>query len=547
LDLVCCRNVLIYMEGSLQKKLLPLFHYVLNPDGFLFLGTSETIGGFSDRFAPVDSKWRIFRRKADRIGREELPSILLGGARRTGAEKEGYNADKVLDRSEMARRLILRECSLPCVLVNEQHDILYVNSGTDKFLYQPAGEPSLDILKLARPELSYAVNTSLHKAAAEKRTVQRKAVGVKVGDKIEIIDIIVKPVNEETADGRMFLIVFKETAVRADGKERDAQAQSGQEKGSETGVLKQELQSAKEYLQTTIEELETTNEELKSSNEELQSTNEELQSTNEELETSREELQSTNEELRTVNAEHQDKIEQLAQANDDLNNLLASTDIGTIFLDTELRIKRFTPKARQLFRLITSDIGRPLDEIAGNFEYKEVMRDAAGVLRDLRSRETEIEMGDGKWFLLRISPYRTINNVIDGVVITGVDVTDVKDAQSYAESVVETVRQPLLVLDKDLRVTSGNAAFYREFKVSAEKTAGKRIYDLGNRQWDIPKLRELLEDILPKNTSFEDFEVEHEFPHVGKKKVLLNARRIVQRGRQTDRILLAIEDVTKEK
>jgi two-component system CheB/CheR fusion protein len=535
---------MIYMEGSLQKRLLPLFHYVLNPNGYLFLGTSETIGGFSDRFAPVDSKWRLFKRKPDHIKREELPSILLGRGAHTDGEKEAYKGEKDVNRSEMARRLILKECSLPCLLVNEQHDILYVNSDTDRFLYQPAGEPSLNILKLARPELSYPVNASLHKAARENRTVERKAVGVKVGDKIETVDIIIKPVQEESPGGRMFLIIFKESAARADGKDREAESQSGQQKGSEAGVLKQELQSTKEYLQTTIEELETTNEELKSSNEELQSTNEELQSTNEELETSREELQSTNEELRTVNTEHQDKIEQLAQANDDLNNLLASTDIGTIFLDTELKIKRFTPKARQLFRLISSDVGRPLDEVASNFEYKQIMRDAEGVLRDLHSRETEIEMGDGKWFLLRISPYRTINNVIDGVVITGVDVTDVKDSQHYAESVVETVRQPLLVLDKELRVISANAAFYQKFRVPAEETAGKRIYDLGNRQWDIPKLRELLEDILPKNTSFEAFEVEHEFPHIGKKKVLLNARRILRRGRQAECVLLASGDVT---
>lgn len=547
LDLVCCRNVLIYMEGSLQKKLLPLFHYILNPDGFLFLGTSETIGGFSDRFSLVDSKWRIFRRKPDHIPKDELPSILLRGGRGAVIEAKTPKTDQAVDTTEMARRLILRECSLPCLLVNEQYDVMYINSGAGKFLYQPAGEPSLNVLKLARPELSYAVNASLHRAATEKRTVERKAATVKVGRETETVDIVVKPVEEEGADGRMFLVIFREAAVTDKARDRQVQSQGTDQDGSEARSLRQELQSTREYLQTTIEELETANEELKSSNEELQSTNEELQSTNEELETSREELQSTNEELRTVNTEHQDKIEQLARANDDLNNLLASTAIGTIFLDMDLKVKRFTPQARQLFRLIGSDIGRPLDEIAGNFEYREVMRDAEAVLNDLHRREVEIEMDDGRCFLLRILPYRTTENVIDGVVVTGVDITEAKDSQRYAESIVDTIRQPLLVLDKDLKVISASEAFYRQFKVSPEQTEGKLVYDLGNRQWDIPKFRELLEEILPENTSFEEFEVEHDFPDIGKRRMLLNARRVFLKGEQTDRILLAIEDVTEKK
>ena len=291
--------------------------------------------------------------------------------------------------------------------------------------------------------------------------------------------------------------------------------------------------------------METSNEELKSSNEELQSTNEELQSTNEELETSREELQSTNEELRTVNAEHQAKIDELAHANDDLNNLLASTNIATIFLDTELKIKRFTPESRNLFKIMDRDAGRALDNFVTNLEYDKLEEDTRNVLETLIKIEREVKTKDGTWLRVRIAPYRTLCNVIDGVVITAVDISREKDAQHLAEGVVETVRQPLLVLDKDLRVVSTNAAFYRDFSAKPEETIGQFVYTLGNGQWNIPKLKQLLEDILQKNTVFEDFQIEHEFFGTEQRMMIFNGRRILQKEKKTELILLAIKDITK--
>jgi len=313
--------------------------------------------------------------------------------------------------------------------------------------------------------------------------------------------------------------------------------------------LEHELQYAKETLQSTVEELETSNEELKSTNEELQSTNEELQSANEELETSKEEMQSLNEELQTVNAQLQAKVDDLAQTSDDMQNLLNSTEIATIFLDQHLRIKRFTPEATKLVRLIPSDTGRPIADLASNLCYDELQADAAEVLRTLVFREKEVQTREGEWRQVRLRPYRTTDNVIDGLVMTFVNIHRSKQAEqaaqqtrAFAESIVATIREPLLVLDAALHVISANPAFYRAFALSPGEVEGQIVYQLSNGQWDMPGLRQLLEDILPRNTAFEDFQVEHVFPDLGRKVLRLNARRLEQELGMPGMILLAIAE-----
>jgi two-component system, chemotaxis family, CheB/CheR fusion protein len=275
-----------------------------------------------------------------------------------------------------------------------------------------------------------------------------------------------------------------------------------------------------------------------------------LQSTNEELSTSKEELQSTNEELVTVNSELQDKIEALLRANSDINNLLAGTDIGTIFLDNNLKIKRFTPAMTNFFNLIQADIDRPISDITSKIPLVNISQEVRAVLKDLQKREFEIRIENGNYYSMHILPYRTIENTIDGVVITFMDITQHKKAEQlgesariYADSIVETVREPLVILDETLRVVSANRSFYKTFKTSQEETEHILIYNLGNGQWNIPKLRELLEEIIPKNNLFNDFEVNHNFPVVGQKTILLNARMIDQAD-QRKLILLAIEDIT---
>jgi two-component system CheB/CheR fusion protein len=336
--------------------------------------------------------------------------------------------------------------------------------------------------------------------------------------------------------------------------------------------LEQELRSNKEYLQTTIEELETANEELKSTNEELQSSNEELQSTNEELETSKEELQSVNEELTTVNAEHQQKIEELSKTTSDLNNLLASTEVGTIFLDKNLHIQRFTPSVTDFINLIHTDIGRPVSHIVSNIEYDGLVDDAKEVLRRLVPREVEVKTKDHRWYQMRVIPYRTTENVIDGVVVTFAEITRLKKAldelegarnreaieearnreaieeackREFWETVADTAHEAVLILDKDLHIEEANQAFFKLFNTTRDETRGISFFEIGDGYCDIPALRDLLEKLLPEKTVIQDYRVEGSCRNLGKRIMLLNAKRLETSSLFPDRIVLAIQDITE--
>jgi two-component system CheB/CheR fusion protein len=557
LDLLCCRNVLIYMDSVLQKKLIPMFHYTLNPGGTLFLGESESIGTFADLFSPIDARRKIFRRKPVDTGYE--PEAEIGYYPQAEPVRKGKRRGKTKrpEISAVAEKLILRDYSMPCVLVGEDYNIVYFNGEVNRFLIQPGGKPTLNILQMARPEIHYKVSLLLKRAFHERHVTIEKDVQVRVNDHYVTVDIVARPIAEPGFSENLMLVVFqtrqKEKKPGEEGETPPVNLPE-EEKDNRIRELEQELQSTKEYLQTTIEELETSNEELKSSNEELQSTNEELQSTNEELDTSREELQSTNEELRTVNSEHQQKIDELSSAYDDLNNLLTSTEVATLFLDRDLKIRRFTPAARQMFRLIDRDVGRPLEDIVTSLRTPNLVDDIKSVLETLTRLEKEIEGEGGKPYQMRIAPYRTAENVIDGAVVTFVDIGDYKNAVlaslragDFAEAIVETVRHPLLVLDSELRVIRANPAFYRYFHVGPDETVGRLVYDLGNGQWDIPELRELLETIVPQNASIDDYNVSHDFPGMGPRTFLLNARQTTLKGETTGRILLAFEDITQQK
>lgn len=556
LDLVCCRNVLIYMDATLQKKLIPMFHYTLNAGATLFLGESESIGTFSDLFVPVDARHKIFSRKPVKTGYE--PETEAGDYLRAEPVRRARGQVKAKRQAidAVAERVILRDYSMPCVLVDEDYGVAYFNGDVNRFLIQPGGKPTFNILQMARPEIHYRLNLLLKRAFHERRPVVEKDVQVRVNDHYVTTDIVVRPIAEPGIAVNLMLVVFQ--TRQKEGKPGEAEEVSPvnlpqEEKDTRIRELEQDLQSTKEYLQTTIEELETSNEELKSSNEELQSTNEELQSTNEELDTSREELQSTNEELRTVNSEYQQKIDELSKAYDDLNNLLATTEVATLFLDRNLKIRRFTPAARKMFRLIDRDVDRPLEDIVTNLEYANLVADIKTVLETLTRIEKEVQIhGESDGFhQMRIVPYRTGENVIEGAVVTFVNIAEYKkamfasaEAGDFAQAVVETVRQPLLIVDKDLNVIGANPAFYRDFQAAPEETVGRLIYDLGNHQWDIPDLRRLLEQIVPQNTKFEGFKVSHNFSRLGQRTFLLNARQTTLKGETTGRILLAFEDVT---
>ena len=310
---------------------------------------------------------------------------------------------------------------------------------------------------------------------------------------------------------------------------------------------------------SAMEELQSSNEELRSSNEEIHSSNEELQSTNEELESSREELQSLNEELNTVNSELNSKIEGLNEAYNAINAVLNSTRIAIVFLDNELRLKRFTPEATHLLNLIDSDIGRPLGHINHNLEYEELAEKTRMVLKNLSSLDDEVRTRDGHWYHLRIMVYRPQKGVIEGLVLTFINidiqkkaqkdlgemsVKDLSSARRFAENIVNTIRESLLVLDSKMRVVTANRSFLDTFRSVPEETEGKILFELGNGQWDIPELRELLREIIDRKKTFKDYLVEHRFPEIGFKRMLLNARMLLDEENQEDRLLLAIEDIT---
>ena len=548
LDLISCRNVLIYLNTDLQKKILPLFHFTLNPKGYLFLGTSETIGEAADLFSPVDTRWKVFQRKGPvHHLLADYPATTLPAAAVRPYPKE--EPPREVNVRTIMERLVLEEYAPPTTLINQRYDVLFLQGDTSKFLSMPKGEPSYNLLNLAREDLRPKLLTVLHRAVSERKTVTAESIPFKQSEgKIGYVNVDVRPLAAP-GEANLFLVVFEEVPPSPFPKKGRRKAPATPEEESRVAILEHELQATKEYLQTTVEELEAGNEEFKSTTEELQSTNEELQSTNEELETAKEELQSTNEELVTVNSELNDKIYELTEINNDINNLLASTEIGTIFLDRDLNIRRFTPAATRLFNLIPTDMGRPIKDFSVKLEYDRLWRDAEEVLHSLQVKDLEMKSLSGEIFATRLLPYRTRENIIDGVVITFIDISAqhlLSLAKDFAESIVNTVREPLLVLDGDLKVMSANLAFYKAFHTSKPDTENLTIYELGNGQWDIPKLRELLEEVIPKNTSLQDFEVEHDFPEIGHKTMLLNARRIPALTEHPSMILLAIEDRTDQ-
>ena len=553
LDLISCRNLLIYLSAELQKKIIPLFHYSLLPHGILFLGSAETTGHFVDLFSLVDKKWKIFKRRDSVYSTQPIMEFPTSRPNRQTVETT-MKRNTITNITPLAEQIILQSYSPNCVITTANGDIVYIHGKTGKYLELTHGEAKMNIFQMARGGLAQELQALIRKASISKKSSTVRGIKVRSNGFSQTVDLTVKPIKEPTEMLGSLLIIFED--VLPQKKTRlSKSAEHTTKSGNIINGLERELKSTKENLRSTIEELETSNEELKSTNEEMQSTNEEMQSSNEELETSKEELQSLNEELLTVNTEMQNKNDELSVINNDMKNLMESIDIPTIFLDNNLLIKKFTFHATKVVNLIPSDIGRPINHIATNLRYDRFIEDAKEVLRSLVFKEIQLQTNDGLWYQMRILPYRTTTNVIDGLVITFSDINilktasekintlnhDIQLAREYADNIIDTVRESLLILDKDLKVLSANRSFYKMFDTVSEKTVGQFIYDLDNRKWEIPQLRELLEEIIPQRNSFEDFEVDYDFAGGGKKKLVLNARQIFHGERETKLILLAIQ------
>jgi len=428
LDLLTCRNLLIYLTPELQKKLLPLFHYSLKPDGILFLGTSETIGGFDDLFAPVDGKTRLYRRleTGQPAQAVEFPTAFSKARPSASAKviKPSVNIQSLADS------LLLQTYSPAAVMTNENGDILYISGRTGKYIEAAAGKANWNIFVMAREGLRYELSGAFQKALRQKETVTLKDVSVGTNGGTQKINVTIQPIQDAGELRGMVMIVFNDVAEPPISKLSVKPVHGRGATAKNTAELKQQLDYSRMEVQNVREEMQTSQEELQSANEELQSTNEEMQSTNEELTTSKEEMQSMNEELQTVNNELQAKLDELSHVNSDMKNLLDSTDIATLFLDNNLRVRRFTAQTSKITQLIPADVGRPITDIASALLYPQLADDTREVLRTLVKVDRQISLPSGDWFGTRILPYRTLENMINGVVITFTDITESKKLEA---------------------------------------------------------------------------------------------------------------------
>lgn len=565
LDLISCRNVLIYLGPALQKKVIPLFHYSLKPTGFLLLGTSESTGEYSDLFALVDKKQKIYSRKLTptRLNFD----LFTNDYSRQSVKEQDMNSDggEGLDLQQEADRIVWNKYAPPGVIINSDLEILQFRGETSPYLAPAPGTPSFNLLKMAQASLRLELRTAI--AQAKRLDIPVRKEGIKLTTKEQFIPLNfeVIPFKANPREERYFLVLFEQVQASAIPQSADDNPTVKPSRGKQTATkqeiqlkqelaaTKQELTATKEYLQSIIQEQEATNQELMTANEEILSSNEELQSTNEELQTAKEEIQSTNEELNTTNEELHSRIQESNKVNSDLRNLLTSVNIPIVILANDLTIRRFTPMAEKIFNLISTDVGRPINHIKPNLNVPNLEQTILEVIDTLVIKELEVQDTEGHWYDLRIRPYKTLENQIDGAVIVLVDIDALKrstellkQSRDYAQAIVETIQSPIIVLDRNLRVLTANQCFYETFHVSKAETEHYSIFELGNGQWNIPQLRSLLEEVLPQNNQIDNFEVEHTFEQIGSKTMLLNACKI-QRADNNQMILLAMSDITERK
>jgi two-component system, chemotaxis family, CheB/CheR fusion protein len=546
LDLISCRNLLMYLQAGIQKKVLRILHYSLKPAGFLMLGQSESVGDSSELFSLLDRKNKIYSAKHVVL---PVAAIDIEGSGRTPAppERAPFVAARPMHSiATLTDRKVLELYAPPGVVINENLDVLYFRGQSERYLQQPSGIATHNILRLARPELHPTLKTAIERVFATNESVTLVA-HIKIdGAGLQPFTLIAQPMQEPETRARCVLVLFKDGA--GDDSTPPARAEPTQGSDSKIHTLSQELALAKEYLQSTVEELERTNEDMKAANEELQSANEELQSANEELETSKEELQSTNEELVTLNDELQSRMRELSSSNDDLHNLLLGVDRAVVIVGLDLRIRRFTQTAEKLLNLLPTDIGRSvaqLNSFLGGFGIEKFVAEA---IKTVATGERELQATNGQWYVVRLVPYRTLDLTIRGAVISIVDIDAPKRradltaaVNAYAAESLAAVQHPLLIIDSNRSVIWANARYFEVFQFTPQEIIGMRLEKIGTGAWASPELDKRIEDTLQSGAPFRGCSLPLEIEGVGKTRATVDGSSVRSVANQSKLVLLSIE------
>jgi two-component system CheB/CheR fusion protein len=588
LNLISCRNLLIYLSQPMQRQVVSTFHYALQPEGYLWLGNSESLREYPELFSQIDKRHRLYRRKpaVDRLGlrmvRRGIATHSVPADLVTLPIRE-RPADAEIERA--AERIVLAEFGPAWVLVNENFEILNSRGDVSPYLQLPPGRATLSLLRMARDEIRGELSKLLNRAKNGEfyiwsSVLSEETDGVINETRLEVRRVTtfstkenptgaIDPAADHALETCFVVVFFPGSNARPDprrtGKEMIPDVATRGEQPAEqysaedVDRLRRELALANQRLQAIFSERDAANQELTSANEEIQSSNEELQSTNEELETSKEELQSSNEELNTVNEELQNRNHELIRLSDDLANLLSSTTIPILMLDNDLRIRRSTSSAERLFNIRQSDVGRPIGDIRLRLSEEDLDAMVRRVIDTLAGEEIELLDREGRWHLLRVRPYRTMDNRIEGAVLAMIDIDQMRRAQiaadlarEFAESLIESVQTPLLVLHRNLRVRMANKAFFTAYALRQTEVENRFLNELGNQQWNLPELNAALGRLSRGETVYEDLEIEQEASGSKKKIVGIDARRVfgeVERPadaiqKNDFQILLAANDLT---
>lgn len=566
MDLVSCRNLLIYLEPVLQQKVLQILHYALKPGGILVLGASEMVGRIGHLFEIEDARNKIFRRRPGPgrvpvlagprsvLGLAEPPQERGGPLPSPGPQSRPISGPAPTGRVDIqseSDRLLL-SFAPPAVLVDEGVQILEFRGDTSPFLAPAQGKASLSLLKMARRDLVEPLRALLHRARKTMAPARERGIRVRSGEEQAIVDLEVLPLSVQAPGEPSFLVVFRLVATPPVESDRVAHGEGPEQDSRDHAEglltrLEQELESTREHLQSLSEQYDSAIEELQSTNEEAQSANEELQSINEELETSKEEIQSSNEELSTVNDELNSRIHELNRLNGDLKNLVSSLHLAVLIVGRDLKIRLVSPVAEALLGVGPTELGRTLAEVSWKFVLPDLGALVSASIESVSVLEREVQSPEGRWYSLRLRPYVTVDSKIDGAVITLIDIDAIRQAREFARNIVETVRDPMVVLDDGLRIRSASRAFFQVFGLAPAATEGRLLFEVCDGSGQVPDLRSRLQVVLRSGAAFDDLPLEFDCPAIGHRTMLLHARRMLEPGVDRPCVLLTMVDVTERR